>query len=925
MSFSRVSFLVRLLAVTLLLALTGTSWSQEMTPTQATAEAFDALLSLPQGLPERSEFPAGPSDRIKDQAALQAALEDDLSAGADLDAYRYGGTLLLHALRANLQDTALWLLANGANPRLEVDGDHFKGNGDDALQLAILYRRWRVVDALLRRPAVAPHTPRDLAFRWVGLFDARAPSGTEDAAARELARRLAWPDGWYGGCLLAAAQDKLLLPMLLKTSARTAVRLPPGQVKALHARDARIAAQCQAAETRFRANHVAGRFATFTPTALAQADARLATPLLQLLAPHLDTPADVHTWAALSLRRPWQDTAFARGVVQAFLFANVPPEMREDELRTVPPLALHAALDDDVTLHAWFARLGAMPAPQAAAALAQVDDAMLRRHADAAVRGLAGIPLGPGAAPDVGHPHPSRALWSALLGRLPTPLRLGPSVEASTYMSSASWPELFARGYHPTAAELLTHLQFATAAGWPDQWPQLRAAATPEAITEAMRLFAARWEKPCAAGYQAPQLANAQALALMAASGARLPPPVTLSPRCVHLAQPEALHALLAINLVTLPPGETVPAPPPVPEDPAGVVPHGKFVLAPRECALAPPEAVVRAVIHGEFLVDGPETPQERSHAPRPALLQAIDEPGASACAWLVTGGVGSYREITDETSFFEGHYFVNPCVEPTLTAEVWRVVDGRVVASPAFLRNEEGALQLKDSDGARRFLLTLPVRSAGCDGGRHAELYTWTSDAASHQLMSINGENDPARRTYDQQCKDVEAATCFGLDSDDALTPWLPQGVADFVAANGGEMRRRWIAAFLANDAAALKAADVFPSWRAEALAALNASPLPLAEKRQRIAWMFRDKAGLAESFGSNTDYDAAEGVTTALVGMVAWLPREDWRPLLAALGRDNLQLQPLLEAAQAKGDANLACTFAQAADKACEAAANR
>lgn len=118
---SRASFVVRLLAAALLIALAPATWSQETTPAQATDEAFDALLSLPQGLPEGSEFASGLGDRIKDQAALRAALEEDLSAGADVNAYRHGGTLLLHALRANLQDTALWLLANGADPRLEVD------------------------------------------------------------------------------------------------------------------------------------------------------------------------------------------------------------------------------------------------------------------------------------------------------------------------------------------------------------------------------------------------------------------------------------------------------------------------------------------------------------------------------------------------------------------------------------------------------------------------------------------------------------------------------------------------------------------------------------------------------------------------------------------------------------------------------------
>lgn len=536
--------------------------------------------------------------------------------------------------------------------------------------------------------------------------------------------------------------------MLLKTTERTAVRRAPEQLNALEGRDARIAAVCPPPDARFHAARVEGRFATFKPAELAQADARLATPLLQLLASQLDTPADVRAWAALSLRRPWQDAAFARAVVQAFLLSKT-PQVRSDALRTVPPAALRAALDDDATLHAWCAMLGTLPAPQAMAALAQVDEATPRRHPAAVISGLAGVAMAPGGPPGVAHPNPTPAMWSAVLARLPMPLQPGPSSAASTWMTQDSWPALFARGYRPTAAEILKHLEFATTADWPAQWAQLRANATPETITEALRLATARWTTPCAADYLAPQPAGVQALALMAASGAPLPPPVTLSARCVRLANREALQALLATKLATLPPGEHLPAPPAVPEDPAHVALHGRFVLAPPACPQAPAEAIVRASIRGQFLVDGHDSPQAQAHTPRPERFQAIDEPGASACAWLVTGGVGSYREITDEDSFFEGHYFVNPCVEPTLVAEVWRVVDGRVAASMTWLRNEDVALQLEDSDGARRFVLTLPVRGAGCDGGRRAELFAWTGDSTSPMLMPLDGEHIPARDAY--------------------------------------------------------------------------------------------------------------------------------------------------------------------------------
>ena len=361
-------------------------------------------------------------------------------------------------------------MAHGANPRLEVQDDgQTMGSGRDTLQLAIVFRRWRVADALLRRPAVAPHTPRDLAFRWIGIFDPRAPRITVDAAARELARRLAWPGDWYGGCLPAAAQDKLLLPMLLQTTERIEVRRTSEEMKTLQARDQQIAAQCPApdlqAASHQRANHAAACFATFKPAELAQADARVATPLLQWLAAQLDTPDDVRAWATLPLRRPWQDTAFTRAVVRAFLFSQASPDMRASELHTVPPAALH----DDLTLHAWFARLGALPLPRATAALAEVDDAALRRHAAAVIKGLAGVPMGPGDLATGGPPYPPPELWRTVLARLPAPLEPGPSAPASTYMTEVSWPALFARGYRPTAAELLKHFEFATTTDRPRQ------------------------------------------------------------------------------------------------------------------------------------------------------------------------------------------------------------------------------------------------------------------------------------------------------------------------------------------------------------------------------------------------------------------------------------------------------------------------
>lgn len=87
----------------------------------ATRAALDALFSMEALAPEGSALtpPPGFSPDDADEAALIAFLASQKRRGADLDAYRQLGTPLLHTIRAGLHDTARWLLANGADPRLQ--------------------------------------------------------------------------------------------------------------------------------------------------------------------------------------------------------------------------------------------------------------------------------------------------------------------------------------------------------------------------------------------------------------------------------------------------------------------------------------------------------------------------------------------------------------------------------------------------------------------------------------------------------------------------------------------------------------------------------------------------------------------------------------------------------------------------------------
>lgn len=64
-----------------------------------------------------------------------------------------------------------------------------------------------------------------------------------------------------------------------------------------------------------------------------------------------------------------------------------------------------------------------------------------------------------------------------------------------------------------------------------------------------------------------------------------------------------------------------------------------------------------------------------------------------------------------------------------------------------------------------------------------------------------------------------------------------------------------------------AMQAEGVFPHWVTEALSAVSASKLSLAEKRRSAAWVLRDRALLGAALESQM-----------LASLVHWLPSEDW-----------------------------------------------
>lgn len=155
----------RRLVSTLILSLAFAGAAAAYSPaSRATDAAFAALLSMPTAAPESGAwvFPPAPAFKPGSEARLIAYLGRQKKAGADVNAYRHQGTLLHHAIRANLVQTAAWLAANGADPRLKVRGSDndalslARGNGQAALVTLFMQQHRMAVPA---PPRLAPPPP----------------------------------------------------------------------------------------------------------------------------------------------------------------------------------------------------------------------------------------------------------------------------------------------------------------------------------------------------------------------------------------------------------------------------------------------------------------------------------------------------------------------------------------------------------------------------------------------------------------------------------------------------------------------------------------------------------------------------------------------------------------------------------------------
>lgn len=818
---------------------------------QATIVAIEALLSLPQTQPPEGEWghrapPGFVFDENNEEAALISWLKKQKKNGADLNAIRHGGTMLHHVIRAGMVDTTSWLLANGADPLIE--GEH------DAFELALTYQQEEIFDLLVRHPGVLDAQRNGLYLAWKTVVANRSDWGLQ----KLVNARVPLPTGKKRQFLLDSA-------------------LSAGNVRLIRvlteaAPDRALRAKMQSADEDIEI-----------------ADQRLAQPIFLSLIGLAESADEVDRLFRLRIRRPFDDPAFATQAVKNALGVPVSSPAAPRKFEHMPDAALLAAFKDEYVLSRWWEWLSHLPAKEdRAATMARWGDLPLRKPEDLLLSAIKNASWF-----DQNEKDPNAAAaWGEMLAQLRSPLPEGVQGKLWMYVPQAHRLTLLKLGYRPSSQELRW---------WIDRnnielilafWPEILAIRPEIGQTSHELLF-----DPVAddSGYYCISRWGVAEKALPLTTTATPPEkPYTMEAACWYQAPDTIRHTLLNLGWVK----------PPSP------VKAGRIVLDQQQCAFRPSATWRRALAGMRAL-----TTQDGESIPIDALM-AVAVPGERDCVLLAWGGRAGGRVYIDEDSF-EGTRRLTPCAGVNYTAAILRLRNGQIdLALQKDLPFPGGMALIRDTRDGRQYWLGGSENLGTC-GQTPPQLFQF--EAVNEQAATLRAlpKTHPAMQALLSQCRGEEQKLleCLGdsppaADIADArIYPEQGYGLGSFTDAHWNTERQAFVDAvlkFKPDVLSAMKAEGVFPHWVTDALSAVSASSLPLAEKRRRAAWLFRDRPLLRSALEPQM-----------LKGLVDWLPREDWGPIIQE--GPNF-LGTLRYAAEQKGKASLACRFSTALKQPCQ-----
>jgi hypothetical protein len=185
----------------------------------------------------------------------------------------------------------------------------------------------------------------------------------------------------------------------------------------------------------------------------------------------------------------------------------------------------------------------------------------------------------------------------------------------------------------------------------------------------------------------------------------------------------------------------------------------------------------------------------------------------------------------------------------------------------------------IRDTNDGEHYWLGGNESLGGC-GQTPPLLFRFEADKGQAATLRALQKTHPAMQALLSQCKGEQLLACLGDHApvedpvNRRIYPEWGRGMGQFADMHWNAERQAFVSAvldFKPKALRAMKAKGVFPHWVRDALSAVSASQLSLAEKRRRAAWLFRDRSLLAAALESQM-----------LDGLVDWLPREDWGPII-------------------------------------------
>ena len=882
---------------------------------RATDEAFAALLSMPGAGPEHGSwnFEKPKSFTKYTEPNLIDWLEKKKKEGADLNAQRHFGTLLHHAIRADLESTALWLIKNGAATQQK----YWVANSVQAVDLSISYQRHKVLYALLSDPTL---------------------NANRDFQSQK-------------NCFLPGALYKGNVTLALAITARNSAPINPAKQR-----------NCaDTAFTRSGSTKTGHGFQENPASDLALLDSRLEQPLFLYVLKTLPASRQHIDWLfSLPLRKPFDDRKFTQQVISTSmdnaawlnLDNKLAPQLQEELLKKIPPQALQSALndplfireliktncillenilvkasastlnkafDDDETVTRWLACFSGKEPQRFASALQVIKETTLHAHAKAALSALAQTSQFANVSEPYQHGKPSgkssmrysvgAQIWRLLLNRLPPTLDFSEWPQLAGQTDPEIWPVLFERGYQITSADSALGCSFSAYSLeqikkiWPllvNHYPAIKQ----EAIRLTLMPFIPH-RAPCFSSI--PDQSVVEKVRFLKEQGSINSPFVLNRNGTKEIVQ----------QLITL----------------------GAAQLERQPTTVAATSSLSQDVANCQFnlnggwykaLLNNPVISKE-DWAVYVEAVQLIEKPGSAECALLVNGSQRVDDYVSGLVDGFTGPES-NPrpsCPDPTDKAEIWtKDTKSNSISIQSF--SPGGVTPLRDSQNKQRYFFQWWEGFGQCARSQ-GYLYAWKRINQQWQLAPLD-DNHPTAHAFLQNCDPEkvrefeEALACLGITSskpakaeegkrpESTVTkcdPYQGCSLQGFIDTYKAAEHKAYIDAVLALDKPKLKSLEaegIAPHWTWEAIQSVTESLLPLAEKRKRTAWIFRNHKLLTAAMHSDT-----------LEKLIDWLPREDWWPVLEAARGNSYLFERLRKVAKNQGKHLLACDFDNARGRIC------